>query len=158
MDEQHELIGRLEQLYVGLVGITALALRESGTRPELTLLQWRALEVLGGSSEPVRVGEIARVLPTSPSSTTRIVERLRRRGFVESQRTGDDRRGVWLRLTTSGRTEHQTVSAYRTELLLHALSAIETDGGSGNDLAAVADAIGRFPMGYRIGTVRPTVP
>ena len=146
------LIQQLEKVAIGLVGITALALRESATRPELTLLQWRALLLIGGSPEPLRIGDLARRLPASPSSATRVVERLSHRGLVTSLRRTVDGRGVWLEVTPTGQTEYQAVSERRRELLREAvmpLADVERDVDGA--LAVLADLMGSWPGTTSVG-------
>jgi DNA-binding MarR family transcriptional regulator len=151
MDPDRELIQQLEQLAVGLVGITALALRESPARPELTLLQWRALLLIGGSAAPVRMGDLARMLPASPSSATRVVDRLSSRGLVKSLRRSVDGRGVWLRITRKGRLEYEAVLNYRREMLSLAVARLPAENRQKpTTLAAMAGLIGRWPWATRL--------
>lgn len=123
------------------VGLTTLALAGAGV-PELTLVQWRAL-VLVGRGDGLRVGEIAARTATSPPSMSRIIRRLERRGLVRMDRDVRDRRAILVSLTPEGRRIRGAVIAVRHGLLQEALDG--TLGTMPSDLpaglAAIADAL-----------------
>jgi DNA-binding MarR family transcriptional regulator len=67
----------------------------------LTLGQLRVLRLL--AQEPGSLSELGAELSLSPTSTTRLIDRLEERGLVERRRAGDDRRRVVAALTEEGR-------------------------------------------------------
>ena len=70
----------------------------------LHLTDFRALSALSrlSTAGPVTVGQLADQLGASPATTTAIVNRLERSGYVERERTRRDRRLVHVRVTTPG--------------------------------------------------------
>lgn len=83
-----------------LVGI---ALRTMPTDPDVTVTQFRALVLLDG--EPgMRAADLAQALGVSPSTATRLCDRLVRNRLVVREASTEDRREVRLLLTASGAT------------------------------------------------------
>jgi DNA-binding MarR family transcriptional regulator len=76
----------------------------NGRTPEggLTLSQYGLLEVLA-DRHSARVQELAAHAGITPSTATRILDALQRRGVVERTRSDDDRRAVAVNLTELGR-------------------------------------------------------
>lgn len=68
---------------------------------EVTLSQFRALVVLS-SRGPQHMSGLARVMKLLPSSATRLVERLEKKGLVERHRSASSRREIELDLTPAG--------------------------------------------------------
>lgn len=83
-----------------LVGIAARSLADIAA--DVTLPQYRALVVLA-SRGPQKVADIATELGVAPSTGTRMVDRLIRKGLIRRQRSSTDRRAVRLTLTVAGR-------------------------------------------------------
>ena len=68
---------------------------------QITLLEWRAIGMLGGFS-PLSLKELARRAGLDKSYASRTVSGLIQRGWVVSERDDSDGRGVTLRLSESG--------------------------------------------------------
>ncbi len=68
------------------------------TAPQLLLLQ--AI----GNHEDAAIGELAKVINLSQATVTIIVDRLESRGLVFRQRSEQDKRKVFIRLTDAGKT------------------------------------------------------
>jgi DNA-binding MarR family transcriptional regulator len=68
----------------------------------LTLSQYGLLQPLAGS-DGARVRELAERAGIAPSTATRILDALERRGIVERRPSSGDRRGVRITLTPAGR-------------------------------------------------------
>ncbi len=72
---------------------------------------------------PLSASDLAAGLGSSPSATSRLVDGLRKRGWVERERNPDDRRSVAVGLTAPGRAEaerlRQLTDAGLAELLRH---------------------------------------
>jgi DNA-binding MarR family transcriptional regulator len=103
------------------IGLTSFALASAGAS-DLTLPQWRALVVIG-RDEGLRVGAVASRIGTSLPSTSRLVLRLERHGYVSTDRDQTDRRATVVRLTSEGRAVRARVVERRRELVLSAIDA-----------------------------------
>ncbi len=74
----------------------------NGSDLGLTLSQYGLLELLA-DRQSARVQELAAHAGITPSTATRILDALQRRGVVERTRTDEDRRAVAVSLTDAGR-------------------------------------------------------
>ena len=143
-DIPEEIFDALESLFFGAVGITSFALADASVA-DLTLPQWRALVVIG-RADGVRVGEVARRIGLSLPSTSRLIGRLERRGYVSTERDDRDRRAILVRLSPSGHAVRQAVIERRRELMHHALSPYA--GRLPRDLSKGLATLGRAFDGY----------
>jgi len=116
-----DIIESLEILMFEAIGMTAIALSMASTG-ELTLPQWRALVVIS-RVDALRVGDVAAAIGMSLPSTSRMVQRLERRGLVSTERDETDRRATLVRMTDHGRALRERVVACRRELMEAALNA-----------------------------------
>ena len=92
------------------------ARRGAFARHELETWEFDVLSALRRAGDPYRLSPgtlVAQTLVTSGTMTNRI-DRLERRGLVERHRSPDDRRGVLVQLTSSGRLR---VDAAMSDLL-----------------------------------------
>ena len=96
------------------VGLTVRALGTVGA--DVTLPQFRTLVVLAVRG-PQRSVDIAEELQVNPSTGTRMLDRLVRKGLVRRVRPAGDRRVVQLRLTRAGHEIVERVVTRRTEAL-----------------------------------------
>ena len=80
---------------------------------EITLTQYRALTVLERRGS-VQATELARTLEVSPSTVTRLCDRLIHKGLVSRNRR-DDRRAVLISLTPVGQRLVEHVNSRRSE-------------------------------------------
>ncbi|MBW6439100.1 MarR family transcriptional regulator [Actinoplanes hulinensis] len=81
------------------VGITARSL--AAVEGDITLPQFRALAVLAVRGSR-RGSDIAEELQVNPSTATRMLDRLARKGLIRRSRSTTDRRVVKVRLTPAG--------------------------------------------------------
>jgi DNA-binding MarR family transcriptional regulator len=96
------------------VGLTARSL--AAVEGEVTLPQFRTLAVLAVRG-PQRSIDIADELQVNPSTGTRMLDRLIRKGLVRRLRSTSDRRVVRIRLTRAGHdVVEQVMSARRASL------------------------------------------
>ena len=96
------------------VGLTARLL--AAVEGDITLPQFRALVVLAVRG-PQRSIDIAEELQVNPSTGTRMLDRLIRKGLVGRVRSTSDRRVVQVRLTPAGRdVVEQVITRRRAEL------------------------------------------
>ncbi|MGB9202455.1 MAG: MarR family winged helix-turn-helix transcriptional regulator [Terriglobales bacterium] len=94
------------------------ASRMAGLKPHQHQLML-ALKGLPGSIRP-RIGELAERLQIRHHSTVELVNRLSAGGYVRRNRSGEDRREVWLSLTPKGEKVLRKLSLqHRAELRLH---------------------------------------
>jgi DNA-binding MarR family transcriptional regulator len=77
-------------------------------RHELTVEHFRALRLLS-EADGATVGEIAARTGTTPSSTTRLVDRLVERNLAYRRPAPTDRRSILLSLSDTGRTVWDSV-------------------------------------------------
>ena len=139
-----EILESLELLLLGAIGMTSFALADVAVA-DLTLAQWRALVVVG-RTDAIRVGDIASRIGLSLPSTSRLVGRLERRGYVTTERDDRDRRATLVRLTPEGRDVREAVLARRRELMNQALTAYATrlPKDLTRGLAVIAKAFDRY--------------
>jgi DNA-binding MarR family transcriptional regulator len=136
-----------EAIIVASRAMVAVATRSlAAADHDVTLPQYRTLVVLayGGSK---RLADLASHLSVSPSTATRMCDRLVRKGLVTRARDEIDRREVKLDLTEEGRNLVHQVMDRRREDVQTLLSAIPT--GSRRALVAslqvLARAVGEAP-------------
>jgi len=105
--------------------LVAITVRSISSAPvEITVPQFRAL-VLLEERQPMTMAEIATELGLSPSSCTRLVERLERKSFVSRQPSSVSRRNVDVRLEPAGDALVASVMFHRRRELIRLLADIE---------------------------------
>ena len=114
------------------VDVTTRALAEAMSALDPSLLQWRALLIVGdGVGVP---------LPAA----SRLVQRLQRRGLVQVERDPDDGRAVRVRLTPAGSHARSTVLARRRNLISEALDQTVLPAEAVQGLRVVAERLERM--------------
>ena len=68
---------------------------------QVTQTQFFILKLVA-EHEHCKAADIAHILDISPSAATTIIERLFKNGWIERERSNQDRRIVWLKLTQQG--------------------------------------------------------
>lgn len=96
------------------VGLAARSMAE--VDDDVTLPQFRTLVFLV-SRGPLRVVDLAAELGVQPSTATRLVNRLDRKGLVRRLERPDDRRAAWLALTDAGQALVGTVTRHRRDAI-----------------------------------------
>jgi DNA-binding MarR family transcriptional regulator len=139
-----ELIESILLVSRAMVGVAVRSLAEA--EREVTLPQYRTLVVLvfGG---PRRLADLAATLAVSPSTATRMCDRLVRKGLVSRTRDSVDRREVSLDATEEGRTlVHGVLERRRKEVraILHSVPA-EARAQLASALELLARAAGESP-------------
>ncbi len=97
-----------------LVAVAARSLADLGE--DVTLAQYRALVVLR-TRGPQRPADLAELLQVTPSTASRMVQRLVRKRLVRRVRSNQDRRTVKVHLTDSGHhLVEQVIERRRAEI------------------------------------------
>ena len=107
-----------------MVGIAVRSL--AGSEHEVTLPQYRTLVVLSYGG-PSRLADLATTLGVSPSTATRMCDRLVRKGLITRSRDDLDRREVNLTVTENGRAAVEAVIGRRREEVREMLQSIPSD-------------------------------
>jgi DNA-binding MarR family transcriptional regulator len=94
-----ELVDAFVSASRALVAVAARSLADLGE--EVTLPQYRALVVLR-TQGPQRAADLAAGLGVTPSTGSRMIERLVRKALVRRVRSEEDRRAVEVQLTAAG--------------------------------------------------------
>lgn len=121
MDDE-ELVEAISAASRALVGLAARSIAETGV--DLTLPQYRALVVLA-TRGPQRMSALAAHLGLSPSSTTRLVERLERKDFAARRPSLESRREVAVEATADGQRQIDEVMEHRKRAIAAALEPID---------------------------------
>jgi DNA-binding MarR family transcriptional regulator len=127
-----------------MVGIALRSL--SGNEEEVTLPQFRTLVVLTCDG-PRRLAGLAQALTVSPSTATRMCDRLVRKGLVSRTRDELDRREVKLAITAGGRKVVADVVERRRTEVSDLLGSIPVHARRQlvSSLALLASAAGETP-------------
>jgi DNA-binding MarR family transcriptional regulator len=127
-----------------LVAIAARSLAD--VAEEVTLTQYRSLVVLA-SRGPQSVAALAEELAVTPSTASRLCDRLVRKGLVRRREDRQDRRAVRLALTPAGRGLVDAVTERRRTELASLLDGIPatTQRSMARALARLAEAAGEVP-------------
>jgi DNA-binding MarR family transcriptional regulator len=108
-----------------LVAVAARSLADLGD--EITLPQYRALVVLA-TRGPQRAADLAGYLQVTPSTASRMIERLVRKHLIRRTRLQDDRRAIHLHLTNAGRQVVTQVTARRRAEIERILQQLPSRG------------------------------
>lgn len=112
--------------------------RELGERHRLTVSEFDALVNI--PRDGVRMRELTERVVLSQSATSRLIDRLVRRGLVARSSAADDSRGVTIRLTDAG--HRLTRAAIRTNA--DVIEREFTDHLTSEQLLALAEAFGHL--------------
>jgi DNA-binding MarR family transcriptional regulator len=139
---QPAVVDALETIAYGTVAVTTRALAAFGI--ELTFPQWRVLIVVGNRPEGASVSDVAELLGSELSPTSRLVARMARRGLVGLEKHPYDRRVTVVRLTDGGRDLREAVVARRRELLAEAAAGVDVDGAALEGLKRLGAGFSRY--------------
>lgn len=121
---------------------------------DISVTQCYALETLAEKG-PLRSQALADVLLLDKSTTTRVVDALVRKSYVERQQDAEDARAVSLKVTRSGRALYEKINqeliAQQAELLRDLDPAIRSGVSEVIHRLAKA-AAARFVSGVSVGT------
>jgi DNA-binding MarR family transcriptional regulator len=127
-----------------LVAVAARSLSDLGE--DVTLPQYRTLVVLS-TRGPQRAADLAASLDVTPSTGSRMIERLVRKHLVRRVRATEDRRTVQVRLTPAGRETVARVTGRRRAEIEQILEQMPTRGRKAltSALWSFATAAGEVP-------------
>jgi DNA-binding MarR family transcriptional regulator len=109
-NEKSELVDAVLTASRVMVAIAARSLGSSGE--DVTLPQFRALVLLGAQG-PLRPADLAEALSVDPSTVTRLCDRLETKKLISRRRIREDRREVWIHLSSAGQQFLDAVSDNR---------------------------------------------
>lgn len=127
-----------------LVAVAARSL--AGIGSDITLPQYRALVVLA-SRGGQRAADLAAALDVTPSTATRMCDRLVRKGLIERSRPDDDRRALNIVISDQGRVLLRRITRRRRAEISRILAAMPSAGRETLVVAlrAFAEAAGEIP-------------
>lgn len=131
------VIDALETIAIGSVAITNAALDEAGGGA-LSFEQWRAILVLGEAEDGRRISDLARHVGVTLPATSRLLQRLARRGLVSLSTDPRDARATICRLTGEGSALRRVVLRARRERLRAIVARAGIDAEANDVLAQLA--------------------
>jgi DNA-binding MarR family transcriptional regulator len=137
------VLDQLERIATEMVAATNTALAGAIGTGELSIQQWRLVIILGGAPGPLRMNEIAWRVNASMPSTSRLVQRMERRGLVSTAPDPLDGRGRRVELTQKGETVRAQVIGRRRQLIEDSLAGLRLDPATIAILTEVADGLAR---------------
>jgi MarR family transcriptional regulator, 2-MHQ and catechol-resistance regulon repressor len=125
---------------------------------DVSVTQCYALEVLVERG-PLRSMSLADALKLDKSTTSRVVDALVRKGYVEKTVDADDARAVSLRVTRQGRALYERINGELISQQAELIRGLDADVRAGateiiRRLARAAEQ--RFVSGLSVGTCAPT--
>jgi DNA-binding MarR family transcriptional regulator len=93
--------------------------------PTLTESQLTVLEFILNHDQ-VKPSDLTEFLATTPAAITTLMDRMEKGGLITRERDTQDRRIVWLKLTTKGESEGRRGIQVRQDFLEQYLSRIST--------------------------------
>ena len=138
------VLDQLDGIATAMVAATNTALASVIEAGELSIQQWRLVITLGGSAGPLRLNEIAWRVNASMPSTSRLVQRMERRGLVAASADPLDGRGRRIGLTDKGEAVRAQVIGRRRQLIEDSLAGLDADPATVAGLAEVADRLARL--------------
>ena len=143
-DEDKALVDAFVAASRALVAVAARSLADLGE--DITLPQYRALVVLA-TRGPQRAADLAAGLGVTPSTASRMIERLVRKHLIRRARLQDDRRAIRVHLTEAGRQVVAQVTDRRRAEFEAILGQLPSKGRKALTAAlrAFAEAAGEAP-------------
>ena len=138
------VLDQLERIATEMVAATNTALAGVIETGELSIQQWRLVIILGGASGPLRLNEIAWRVNASMPSTSRLVQRMERRGLLVTSPDPLYRRGRRINLTDKGEAVRAQVISGRRQLLEDSLGGLQLDAAEIAILHEIAERLGRL--------------
>lgn len=143
-DDDQALVDAFIAASRALVAVAARSLSDLGD--DITLPQYRALVVLT-TRGPQRAADLAASLEVTPSTASRMIDRLARKHLIRRTRLQDDRRAIRIHLTEAGRQVVAQVTDRRRSEIEAILEQLPSKGRKALTAAlrAFAEAAGEAP-------------
>jgi DNA-binding MarR family transcriptional regulator len=126
-----------------LVGVAARSL--AATEDTITLVQYRALVMLGATGEQ-NVQSLADALGIQPSSATRLCDRLVLKGYIDRAPSKTSRREVTLALSEKGRALVRAETARRRRAIRRIVERLDVE-----TRLEIIDALGALSEAAEVG-------
>ena len=133
----------IELMARATMGMTTWALADATPGLDLSLLQWRALLIVGDDVVGARIGQVGDGVGLPLPAASRLVQRLQRRGLVHLERDPDDGRATRVQLTHAGSHVRSAVLARRRDLISEALGRTVLPAEAIQGLRVVAERFER---------------
>jgi DNA-binding MarR family transcriptional regulator len=127
LDEQAHIV---ESLFDSLVMQGTKSLTEKLTQYDLTIAQYLTMDALQRKGAECNMSELADLIQQSSATMTGIVDRLVEKTWVTRRRSEEDRRAVFVALTSEGQKIMRTVASERRQIILDTIrkmSPVEID-------------------------------
>jgi DNA-binding MarR family transcriptional regulator len=124
-DDAIEVRARGWRTLAALYGLIEVELEQAlQATADLSVVEYTVLDALARQDGwHMRMQQLARATALSPSATTRLVNRLERRGLLQRILCADDRRGIYTELTPEGSELLVAARPAHDKALEHALAA-----------------------------------
>ena len=141
LDEVTDAVLTASRVLVAVAARSLVAAEE-----QVSLAQYRALVVLA-SRGPQRLADLAEALGVSPSTATRVCDRLVAKRLIRRHRAHNDRREIRVELSEAGRSLVADVTRRRRREIHRLVAAIpaEIRAQVVSALRALAEAAGEVP-------------
>jgi DNA-binding MarR family transcriptional regulator len=130
----------LERLVVAGVAITTRALADASDDWELTFPQWRALLIVGEADDGATVSAVAARVGVTVPATSRLLQRLARRGLLNTTSDEQDRRATRARLTARGIAVREQIIGRRRALIAERARTLRLSDSTLHELEQVGAA------------------
>jgi DNA-binding MarR family transcriptional regulator len=124
IDNQAHIV---EGLLDSLVMLGNKQMTEKLTQYDLTVAQYLSMEALSNKGSECSMSELADRIQQSSATMTGIIDRLVEKGWVTRRRSEEDRRAVYVSLTSSGQNLLRRVTAERRQIVMETLHKMTAD-------------------------------
>ncbi len=100
---------------------------EKLTQYDLTVAQYLSMLALSSKGTECSMSELAERIQQSSATMTGIIDRLVEKGWVTRRRSDEDRRAVYVALTSSGQSLLRRVTAERRQIVTDTLQKMTPD-------------------------------
>ena len=122
------------------VAITTRALADASDDWELTFPQWRALLIVGEADDGATVSAVAARVGVTVPATSRLLQRLARRGLLNATSDEQDRRATRARLTARGIAVRERIIGRRRALIAERARTLRLSDSTLHELEQVGAA------------------
>ncbi len=156
-DAATRAVDAFELMARATIDVTTRVLADASPGLDLSLLQWRALVVIGDDPAGTRVGRVGERVGLPLPAASRLVGRLRDRHLVRLERDSDDGRATRVMLTNVGHDTRSNVLDRRRSLIAEALGTTSLPAEAVHGLRVVAERFDRLGREGPVLRTGPTV-